>query len=454
MSHDKALPCEVKRTRPRVVIIGGGFAGLEAARALGRREAEVLLIDRQNHHLFQPLLYQVATASLSPADIAVPIREVLRQQANTTVLMGTVTGIDLEDQLVSMGPESYGYDYLIVATGVETNYFGNDDWAQFAPGLKTIEEAVEVRARFLVALERAELLEDAEAQRAALTFAVVGAGPTGVELAAALAEIVASVRKDFRNVDTRQARILLIDALDRVLTTFDEELSVRAERDLEELGVEMVFGARVAEVDKDGLTAETPDGPLRIESSNVVWAAGVKATALGISLSDHRDRAGRVIVGDDLTVEGRENVFVVGDLAHCVDRATGEPVPGVAQAAIQMGRYAGRTIAAEIEAKAKGLPAPPRQTFGYRDKGSMAIIGRGRAVAEMGRLRFGGVMAFLAWALIHILSLIGFRRKLIVFTEWVWQYLFRSRGVRLIVGQESQARPSSQSSNGEELEPD
>jgi NADH dehydrogenase len=430
------------------VIVGGGFAGLAAVRALARAEAEVLLIDKQNHHLFQPLLYQVATASLSPGDIAIPIREVLRKQDNTTVLMGTVSTVDLERRAVEMEERSYRYDYLVVATGVETNYFGEEGWSEFAPGLKTIEEAVEVRAGFLLALERAEAMRDAEAQRAELTFAIVGAGPTGVELAAAVAEIVESVCRDFRHVDTRSARILLIDAMDRVLTGFAPELSERAARDLEELGVEVVLDTRVTAVDAGGLTAETPDGPLRIDTANVVWAAGVKATAIGNALGPDRDRAGRVVVGDDLTVEGHPEVFVVGDLAHRVDPESGAPVPGVAQAAIQTGRFAGRTLAAEIAARARNETPPRREVFTYRDKGSMAIIGRGRAVAEMGRLRIGGPLAFLAWALIHILSLIGFRRKLIVFTEWVWQYLFRSRGVRLIVGDQSKRHRSPESPHG------
>ncbi len=422
-------------TVPRVIIVGGGFAGLAAARALARAAAEVVLVDKHNHHLFQPLLYQVATATLSPGDIAAPIRNILRRQTNTTVIMAPVTDVDVETKTVRIGDEPYAYDYLVLATGVETDYFGHDQWSEYAPGLKTIEEATEVRARFLLALEQAEVEPEEEEQRAALTFAIVGAGPTGVEMAAALAEIVRSVRRDFRHADTSSARIVLIDALDRVLSTFDPALSARAKEDLESLGVEVRLHTRVTAIDASGLTAETPDGNLQLEADNVIWAAGVKASSLGASLGAELDRVGRVEVGDDLTIPGHPEVFVVGDLAHRIDPESGQPVPGIAQGALQMGRFAGETIAVEIGAGSEGRPRPRRGVFVYEDKGSMAIIGRGRAVAEIGNLRFGGPIAFLIWALIHIVSLIGFRRKLIVFTEWVWQYLFYSRGVRLITGE-------------------
>ncbi len=425
-----------KSSLPRVIIVGGGFAGLAAVRELRQSAAEVLLIDKQNHHLFQPLLYQVATAALSPGNIAAPIRRILRRQDNTTVFMVHVTDIDVSAQTVFLEGQPYRYDYLVVATGVKTNYFGNDQWARYAPGLKTIEEATEVRARFLLALEQAEVEPDPEAQRSALTFAIVGAGPTGVEMAAALADIVASVRRDFRHVETTNARIILIDALDRVLSTFDPELSTRAMEDLEELGVELLLDSRVTHVDADGLTAETPDGTVRVEANNVIWAAGVKASSLGASLGVGLDSVGRVLVGDDLSLAEYPEVFVVGDLAHRVDPELGRPVPGVAQGALQMGRHAGQTIAAEVRALAEGDPRPARKVFLYDDKGSMAIIGKNRAVAEIGKLRFSGAPAFLVWALIHIISLIGFRRKLVVFTEWVWQYLFHSRGVRLITGED------------------
>ncbi len=436
MSSEAATSQGRKRDRPRVVIVGGGFAGLSAARALRGADADVILVDKQNHHLFQPLLYQVATAALSPGNIAAPIRKVLRRQSNATVVMVPVERVDVDERIVWLGDQPYTYDYLVLASGSETNYFGHDEWAEFAPGMKTIEEATEVRARFLLALEQAEVAGDPEARKAALTVAVVGAGPTGVEMSAALADIVRSIRRDFRHVDTRGARIVLIDALDRVLSTYDPRLSAKAQRDLEDLGVEVLLGTRVTAVDSEGLSAETPAGPLRIDADNVIWAAGVKATSLGADLGAELDRLGRVRVGDDLTIPGHPEVFVVGDLAHRTDPVSGEPVPGVAQGALQMGRFSGETIAAEIGARSRGRAAPERGIFVYRDKGSMAIIGKNRAVAEIGRLRFGGIPAFLIWALIHIWSLIGFRRKLVVFTEWVWQYLFHSRGVRLITGED------------------
>jgi len=419
-------------TKPRIVIIGGGFAGIAAARALRRSLANVIVIDKHNHHLFQPLLYQVATASLHPGTIAAPIRAVLSKQANCTVLMKEVDDIDVDAQTITLGDEPYTYDYLVLATGFETNYFGNEAWKQDAPGLKTIDEAVNVRARFLLAFEQAEFEQDKAAQRAALTFAIVGAGATGVEMAGALAGIAETVRKDFRSIDTRTARIILLDFADRVLTSFHPELSERAQRDLEELGVEILLETRVTGVDSKGLTAETPDGPIRIDANNVIWAAGVKGGRLGDALGVELDRSGRVIVGDDLTIPGHPNVFVAGDLARRIDPKTGEPVPAVAQGAIQGGKFVGKTIAAEIEALGKGLPVPERKAFEYDDRGSMAIIGRNSAIAQIGKLRFGGSLALLLWAMIHILFLIDFRRKLIVFIEWVWLYFRGGRGARLI----------------------
>lgn len=421
-------------TKPRVVIVGGGFAGIAAARALRRAEANVIVIDKHNHHLFQPLLYEVATAALHPGTIAAPIRSVLSTQPNCRVLMKEVDDVDVDGQTVMLGGEPYTYDYLVLATGLETNYFGNDDWAKHAPGMKTIDEAVDVRARFLLAFEQAEFEQDKAAKRAALTFAIVGAGPTGVEMAGALAEIAETVRKDFRSIDTRTARIILIDFADRVLTSFHPDLSERAKRDLESLGVEVLLRTRVTDVDEKGLAAETPEGEVRINANNVIWAAGVKGCRLGAALGTELDHAGRVIVGEDLTIPGHPNVFVAGDLAHRVDPNTGQPIPAVAQPALQGGKFAGETIAAEIKARQKGNPDPVRQAFRYRDKGSMAIIGRKLAVVEIGKLRFGGLLAFLMWALIHILFLIDFRRKLVVFVEWVWLYFSGDRGARLITG--------------------
>jgi NADH dehydrogenase len=394
----------------------------------------VYVIDRRNHHLFQPLLYQVATAALHPGTIAVPIRSIFRRQRNCKVFMAKVVDIDLDAQTVRLGSATIDFDYLLLATGYETNYFGNDAWEAWAPGLKSVDEAVDVRARFQLAFERAELDPDEDRRRKALTFAIVGAGPTGVELAGAVAEIATSFRKDFRRVDTTTTRVVLLDLADRVLPPFHPELSARAQSDLEDLGVEVVLEARVTRIDETGLTADTPNGPLRLETQNVVWAAGVKGSQLGRNLGCKLNRAGRVLVGPDLAIPGHPNVFVAGDLAHRVDERSGRPVPAIAQGAIQGGRYVGRAIAAEIKAMRRGQPTPGRMAFRYSDRGSMAIIGRNRAVADVAGLRFGGYVAFLMWALIHILFLISFRSKVLVFVEWVWLYLTGGRGARLITG--------------------
>jgi len=427
--------------KPRVLIVGGGFAGIAAARALRRSEANLVLIDKRNHHLFQPLLYQVATAALHPGTIAAPIRSLVSKQANCTVLMKEVDDIDVDAQTITLGGEPYAYDYLLLATGFETNYFGHEEWKKQAPGLKTIDEATDVRARFLLAFEQAEFEQDQDAKRAALTFAIVGAGPTGVEMAGALAEIAQQVQRDFRSIDTRTTRIILLDFADRVLLSFAPELSERAKQDLESLGVEVLLRTRVTDVDAGGLNAETPDGPIRIDANNVIWAAGVKGGALGTSLGAELDRSGRVIVDDDLSVPGHPNVFVAGDLAHRIDPATQRPVPAVAQGAIQGGKFVGETIAAELKALQKGEAVPTRKAFIYEDRGSMAIIGRNRAVAQVGKLRFGGYFAFLLWAIIHILFLIDFRRKLVVFIEWTWLYFTGGRGARLITGDERTLKP-------------
>ena len=341
-------------TKPRVVIVGGGFAGIAAARALRRAEANVVVIDKHNHHLFQPLLYQVATAALHPGNVAAPIRGVMSGQKNCRVLMNEVEDVDLESQTVMLGGEPYTYDYLVVAAGLETNYFGNDAWKEHAPGLKTIDEATDIRARFLLAFEQAEFEQDKAAKRAALTFAIVGAGPTGVEMAGALAEIADNVRKDFRSIDTRTTRIIVLDFADRVLTSFPEDLSERARVDLESLGVEVILQTRVTGVDANGLDAETPDGPIRIDANNVFWAAGVKASPITEKLGAELDRSGRVVVEGDLSIPGHPNTFVAGDLALSLDPVTGEPVPGVAQGALQGGEFVGRTIAAEIKADRRG----------------------------------------------------------------------------------------------------
>ena len=409
---------------PRVVVLGGGFAGLRCARALRRAPVRITLIDRRNHHLFQPLLYQVATASLSPADIAAPIRHVLRGQPNAEVWMGEVRDVDLERRVVVLDDGEVAYDYLVVATGATHSYFGHDEWAPFAPGLKTIEDALEIRRRFLVAFEAAEREADVEARRRHLTFVIVGAGPTGAELAGAMAEIARTViPKDFRAVDTATTRIVLVEGIDRVLPTFDEKLSAAARRQLERLGVEIRTGTRVTSVDEDGVTL---DGGERIEAQNVVWAAGVAASPLGAALGAPVDRAGRVIVSSDLSVPGHPEVFVAGDLAWF--EQDGRGVSGVAPAAMQMGTFVGKTIRAEVAGRA-------RKPFRYLNKGLLATIGRGAAVAHIGRFMFSGLVAWLLWVGIHIFYLIGFRNRVLVLMEWGWAYITYQRGMRLITGE-------------------
>ena len=410
-------------TTPHVVILGGGFAGLRCAQALRRAPVRITMIDRRNHHLFQPLLYQVATASLSPADIAAPIRHVLRRQSNVRVWLGDVQDIDVERRTVTLADGSIDYDYLVVATGVTHSYFGRDDWAPLAPGLKTIEDAVEIRRRFLMAFEAAEREADADARQRHLTFVIVGGGPTGAELAGAMAEIARTViPKDFRAVDTATARIILVEGVDRVLPTFHERLSAAAHRQLERLGVEIRTGALVTAIDERGVTLKSGE---RIEAENVVWAAGVAASPLGAKLGASVDRAGRVVVGSDLSVPGHPEVFVAGDLAWF--EQDGRGVSGVAPAAMQMGTYVGRTIRADVAGR-------PRRPFRYLNKGLLATIGRGAAVADIRGMRFSGFVAWLLWVGIHIFYLIGFRNRILVLMEWGWAYLTYQRGMRLITG--------------------
>lgn len=422
---------------PTIVILGGGFAGLWAARSLRRTPADVVLIDRQNHHLFQPLLYQVATAALSPAHIAAPIRKVLSRQRNARVVMGEVSAVDAAAGTVTVGSMTpMRFDYLIVATGVTHSYFGHDGWATHAPGLKSIDDALEIRRRFLLAFEGAEVQPDADTRRAELTFVVVGGGPTGVELAGAMAEIArTSIPRDFRSIDTRTARVILIEAQGRVLSSFPEDLSRRAQRDLENLGVQVWLNTRVTSIDERGVTI----GAERLEARNVFWAAGVRASPLGGMLAASSgaptDSAGRVRVEKDLSIAGYPRVFVAGDLAALQDPATGEPVPGVAQAAMQMGTHAARIIRREVAAGRAGAAAPPRPTFHYHDKGTLATIGRGKAVGVVGGLHVRGWPAFQVWAFIHVLSLIGFRSRVVVLAEWIWMYFFFDRGARLITRQ-------------------
>jgi len=415
---------------PTVVIVGAGFAGLQAARALRRAPVHVVVVDRQNHHLFQPLLYQVATAALSPADIAVPVRKILRGQANARVLLGTVTGLALAERKVRLGERDLGYDWLILAPGVTHSWFGHAEWAPFAPGLKTIQDATEIRRRFLLAFERAEASRDAAERRAALTFAVVGAGPTGVELAGAMVEIARRVLPpDFRAIDSASARILLLEAGPRVLSAMSPRSSERALAHLAELGVEVRTNTRVTALDAEGLVA----GGERIACHTIVWAAGVQASPLGQALGVPLDKSGRVLVTPDLAVPGHPEILVAGDLASLVDPRTRAPVPGIAPAAIQMGAHVGRLVAREAAARRAGSPPPTREVFRYRDKGQLATIGRRKAVADLSFGRWSGFGAWVLWALVHIAYLVQFRNRVFVLLGWLWTWAFHERGARLIV---------------------
>jgi len=399
-----------------IVILGGGFGGLYAARELRRADARVTIVDRRNFHLFQPLLYQVATAALNPSDIAAPIRSILRRQKNVSVILGEAMRIDTHKRLVVLTEGEVAYDYLIVATGATHSYFNHPEWERDAPGLKTIEDALEIRRRVLLAFEEAERETDPERQRAWLTFVIVGAGPTGAELAGALSEIARqTMLRDFRRINPSSARVVLVEGKERVLPTYPADLSAKAEAQLRRLGVEVITNAIVTSLDDH----EVCIGETTIPTRTVLWAAGVQASPLAQSLGVALDRAGRVIVEPDLTIPGHPEVFVIGDLAAVPN------VPGVAPAAIQEGIHAARNIERAIEGQ-------PRRAFHYRDKGSLATIGRAAAVADLGRIHVSGLPAWLAWLGIHIFFLIGFRNRLLVLLEWAWAYVTFQRGARLI----------------------
>jgi NADH dehydrogenase len=450
---------------PHVVIVGGGFAGLVAARKLARGPVRITLIDRRNHHVFQPLLYQVATAALSPAQIAAPIRKVLSRYPNVEVLLGDVERVDaLDRRVVLRDGAKITYDYLILAPGATHSYFGHDAWAASAPGLKSIEDALTIRRRFLLAFEQAERQrvegaasslsggadgsaptspptragpaetaaggEVGRTQGGTLTFVIVGGGPTGVELAGAMVEIARStIPKDFRSIDTASSRVILVEAVDRLLGAFPPDLSERARRDLVALGVEVRLNCLVTDIDSGGVTVRQDGRTERISAANVVWAAGVLASPLGASLGAPLDKAGRVMVAPDLSAPEHPEVFVVGDLAHVEDPRTHALVPGVAPAAMQMGQHAARIILDAVRGRSD------RPAFRYFDKGLLATIGRAKAVAAFGKLHVAGFIAWLIWALVHIVYLINFRTKLSVMLEWAWYWVFFERGARLITGE-------------------
>ena len=409
---------------PHVVIIGGGFAGLSAARELRKAPVRITLVDRTNHHTFQPLLYQVATAALAPSDITVPIRWRLRKQRNVTVLLAEVLGIDADARRVTLDDGTgLDYDFLVVATGARHAYFGNDEWEQFAPGLKTLDDARDMRQRFLLAFEHAERTSDPVERAAHLTIVVVGAGPTGTELAGSIPDIARkALRSDFRNFDTRDTRVLLVEAGKRILPTFPEDLGQAAHHDLESLGVEVRLGTPVTRIESDAVWIGTERVPCR----TVFWAAGNVASPLGRATGGEVDRAGRVLVNDDCSVPGHPELFVVGDLS-VVKRQDGSPAPAVAPTANQTGAHAARTIR-------RTLAGEPREPFKYFHKGDLAVIGRHRAVAALGKLKFTGNIAWLLWLFVHLMYLVGFRNRASVLLQWAYAYFTYQRGVRLIVG--------------------
>jgi NADH:ubiquinone reductase (H+-translocating) len=409
----------------RIVIVGCGFGGLFAARALQAAPADVLVIDRNNYHLFQPLLYQVAAAALSPADIAQPIRTILRDQPNARVMLAEVDHVDIADGSLTAAGNRLPYDYLVLAPGAVDDYFGHEEWRQFAPGMKAVEEATFIRSRLLRSFESAEIEPDPFERAAHLTFVIVGAGPTGVELAGAIQELAVDViPRDYRVADTRHTRVILVEAGPRVLPALHADSSARAQAQLQTLGVEVRLGAAVTQVSADGVEVAGE----RLRSYNVIWTAGVRAAPLTAALGVPLDKNGRVRVAPDCSVPGHPEVFVIGDAAWLVDAATGVPVPGVSQGALQMGRYVARVIEAEL----LGKPSERSRGFRYHDLGSMATVGKSRAVVELGRLRFGGLLAWLAWMALHITVLIGFRNRLAVLSSWIYSYVFFRRGARLI----------------------
>lgn len=412
---------------PRIVIVGAGFGGLTAAKALAHASARVTVIDRQNHHLFQPLLYWVATAGLSPADISSPIRSILHKQQHTEVMMAEVTGIDLNQQRVLMGTHSLPYDYLVLATGAYDNYFGHPEWEQYAPGLKSITDATSIRRKILLAFEAAEIESDPRKIQSLLTFVLVGAGPTGVEMSGAIAELAhKALASDFRHIDTKSARIILVEAAPRILGTFPPSLARKTKRKLERMGVEVRENSPVTQVDEHGVVI---DGEY-IEAHNIIWSAGVSASPAGKWLGAETDRAGRVKVESDLSLPGHPNVFVIGDTATITQKS--KPLPGVAPVAMQEGRYVASLIMQRIAGKEQHRP------FHYLNKGNLATVGRSYALVDLGPLKMTGFFAWVAWLVVHIFYLIGFRNRVVALFQWAWTYLTYHRGARLITLERNQ----------------
>ena len=420
------------RQKPRVVIVGAGFGGLEAAKKLACKDVHVTVIDRTNHHLFQPLLYQVATAALSPADIAAPIRGILSKCKNIEVILAELRSVDVNAQKVKMSDGAeLDYDFLILATGARHSYFGHDEWEKLAPGLKSLEDAIEVRRRLLMAFEYAERITDEAARKAAMTFVIIGGGPTGVEMAGAIAEIARhTLAKDFRHIDPSQARVILVEGEPRLLAAFPEDLSASALKQLVDLGVEVRTGIHATNLTDNGLQVGDEFIPCRVK----IWAAGNNASFVGKTLGVAVDRFGRVLVNDDLTIPGHPEVQVIGDLAN-FSHQTGKPLPGVSPVAMQQGRHAARNILGMIDGRKP-------QRFRYWDKGSMATIGRNKAVADLNFMHLSGLPAWLAWLFVHIIFLVGFRNRLAVLFQWAWAYFTFNKGARLITRNfQSEMRP-------------
>lgn len=406
--------------KEKVVIIGGGFGGLTLAKKIKNTDYQITLIDKSNHHLFQPLLYQVAAAALSPGDIAVPIRSEFSNQPNIKIILGEVTKIDRAQKRVFVSEDVYEYDFLVVAAGNRHSYFGNESWEKFAPGLKTVSDALKIRERMLLAFEKAELAKNENEKKKEMTFVIVGGGPTGVEIAGAFAEIAKqTLLKDFRNINTADTRIILVEGADRILQTFDKKLSDKAQKSLENLGVEVRVKSMVKEVNENGVII----GEEIIEASNVIWAAGNKVAPVVATLDAETNRAGQVIVESDCTIPGDPSVFVIGDAALFLE--DGKPLPGVAPVAMQQGRYVAKILK-------KRIPKEKRKPFKYFDKGNLATIGRAKAILQIGDIKISGFFAWLVWAFVHIAFLVNFRKRYRVMTEWIWYYITFRNGIRLI----------------------